>query len=221
MRSCFTPLLALLAATSLGACIPYAVGSTARTLPAGTHTKTSTAFVIPNAFDRKEDSTAATMPGLDYELRYGIDARSDFGVRIPSWSGVVVNYKHRIDATPSSQAADTGTAVSLMAGGGFVNWGQHAEGELTLIASAREDRPIVPYGGARVVQVVPLSRDVPSDRPTAGAFFGARFGNGEATITPELGIYYDHSALGIRRSDVIFVPSISFRGDLLSSVFHH
>lgn len=219
MRSPLLCSLALLAASSLGACIPYSVGSTARTVPAGKHTRSSTAFVIPNGFEAKGDTAAATMPGLDTELRYGIDDRSDFGVRIPSWSGVVVNYKRRLDAKPVAAAADTGTAVSLLAGGGFVNWGQHAEGELSLLVSAREDRSIVPYGGLRVIQVVPLSRDVPSDRPTAGGFLGLRLGNGETGITPELGIYYDHSALGIRRSDLIIVPSITFRGDLLSSLF--
>ena len=219
MRSTLACSLAILAATSLAGCIPYSVGSTARTVPAGQHTRSSTAFVIPNGFEAKGDSTAATMPGLDTELRYGIDDRSDFGVRIPSWSGVVVNYKRRLDAKPAAAVADTGLAVSLLAGGGFVNWGQHAEGELSLLVSAREDRRAVPYGGLRVIQVVPLSSDVPSDRPTAGGFLGLRLGSGDATVTPELGIYYDHSALGIRRSDVIVVPSITFRGSLLSSLF--
>ncbi|NUO65007.1 MAG: hypothetical protein HOQ12_13040 [Gemmatimonadaceae bacterium] len=220
MRSTIICGLAILAGVSLGACIPYSVGSTARTVPAGEHTRASTAFVIPNGFEAKGDTTAATMPGLDTELRYGIDDRSDFGVRVPSWSGVVVNYKHRVDAKPAAAAADTGVAVAVMAGGGFVNWGQHAEGELSLIVSAREDRRAVPYGGLRVVQVVPLSSDVPSDRPTAGGFLGLRLGGRDAGVTPEIGIYYDHSALGIRRSDLIIVPSITFRGDFLSSLFH-
>lgn len=212
--------LAALAAATLAttACIPYAVGSTARTVPAGQHTKATTAFVIPNAFEVAGDSTAATMPGIDSELRYGIDARSDVGIRIPSWSGIVVNYKHRLDAVPASPAADSGVAVSIMAGGGFVNWGEHAEGELSLLASAREDRRLVPYGGLRVVQVVPLSHGAPSDRPTAGGFAGLRIGSHDVSITPELGLYYDHSALGVRRGDLIVVPSVTIRGDALSSL---
>ncbi|HEX8850683.1 MAG TPA: hypothetical protein VF761_14230 [Gemmatimonadaceae bacterium] len=219
MRSTITSSIAVLASLSLGGCIPYSVGSTARTVPQGQHTRASTAFVIPNGFEVKGDSTAATIPGLDTELRYGIDDRSDFGVRIPSWSGVVVNYKHRLDAKPAGAAADTGVAVSVMAGGGFVNWGEHAEGELSLLVSAREDRRVVPYGGLRVIQVVPLSSDAASDRPTAGGFLGLRLGRGDAGVTPEIGVYYDHSALGIRRSDLIIVPSITLRGDLLASLF--
>ena len=216
MRPRIIPVLAL--AASATGCIPYAVGSTARTLPAGKHERASTAFVIPNGFESKGDSVAATMPGVDYELRYGIDNRSDFGIRIPSWSGVVVNYKRRLGSVPETPKADTGLAVSIMTGGGFVNWGQHAEGELSLLLSSREDRNVVPYGGLRVVQVAPLSRDVPHDRPTAGGFFGLRLGSGGDTVSPEVGIYYDHSALGVRRSDIIIVPSITLHGDLLSSI---
>ncbi|HEX2778661.1 MAG TPA: hypothetical protein VHM30_04120 [Gemmatimonadaceae bacterium] len=211
-------ILAAVAAAFATGCIPYSVGSTARTVPATKHTKATTAFVIPNGFEAKGDTAAATMPGVDSELRYGIDSRSDLGIRVPSWSGVVVNYKRRLDAVPQTPDADTAVAVSLMVGGGFVNWGQHAEGELSLLASAREDRQLVPYGGLRVIQVAPLSRDVPHDRPTAGGFFGLRIGGRDASVAPELGIYYDHSALGVRRSDVIFVPSITIRGDALSSI---
>ena len=212
-------LVSLAAATfGLAACIPYAVGSTARTVPAGKHTKASTAFVIPNAFEVAGDSTAATMPGIDSELRYGIDASSDVGIRVPSWSGVVVNYKHRLDAVPASPAADTGVALSVMTGGGFVNWGEHAEGELSLLASAREDRELVPYGGLRVVQVLPISRGAARDRPTAGGFVGLRIGRHDVSVAPELGLYYDHSALGVRRGDLIVVPSITIRGGRLSSL---
>lgn len=220
MRTTPAIAFAILASASLDACIPYSVGSTARTVPAGEHTRASTAFVIPNGFEVKGDSTAATIPGVDTELRYGIDDRSDFGVRVPSWSGVVVNYKRRVDAKPAGAAADTGVAVAVMAGGGFVNWGEHAEGELSLLVSAREDRRAVPYGGLRVIQVVPLSRGAPADRPTAGGFFGIRLGHSDAGITPEIAVYYDHSALGIRRGDLIIVPSITLRGDALASLFH-
>lgn len=211
------PVILLVAGVLTSACIPYAVGSTARTVPAGKSEKASTAFIIPNGFESESDSAAATMPGIDSEMRFGLDAKSDIGVRVPSWSGVVVNYKRRLGEVPAI-AADTGVAVSLMVGGGFVNWGQHAEGELSLLASAREDRTLVPYGGLRVVQVAPLSRDVPHDRPTAGAFLGLRIGRGDATVTPELGVYYDHSALGIRRGDLIIVPSITLRGNALASL---
>lgn len=217
--------LAVLAATALAsnlstACIPYAVGSTARTVPAGDHVRTTTAFIIPNGVENKTDSAAATIPGLDSEVRFGLDNRSDWGVRVPSWSGVVLNYKRRLDAAPATAAADTALAVSLMTGGGLVNWGQHAHLELSLLASGREDRKAVPYGGVRVMQVVPLNSAAPSDRPTAGAFLGWRIGSPTLGVAPEVGVFYDHSALHIRRSDVIVVPSITFYGPVLSSIFH-
>lgn len=215
----FVVLSACVLATALTTgCIPYAVGSTARTVPAGEKVRTTTAFLIPNGFDNKADSAAATIPGIDLEARYGIDDRSDWGIRFPSFSGIVANYKRRLGDVPSA-AADTTTAVALMAGGGFVNWGQHAHLELTLIASGREDRRAVPYGGLRVMQVIPLNSSAPSDQPTAGGFLGWRIGSRTLGIAPELGIYYDHSALNLRRSDVIFVPSITFYGHILPSGF--
>ena len=218
---CFAAILTTaLAATVTTGCIPYAVGSTARTVPAGDHVRTTTAFVIPNGVENKGSSTAATIPGLDSEVRFGIDNRSDWGIRVPSWSGVVVNYKRRLDAVPASAAADTAVALSLMTGGGVINWGQHAHFELSLIASGREDRKAVPYGGVRVMQVVPLNSSAPSDRPTAGAFLGWRIGSRTVGVAPEVGVFYDHSALHLRRSDVVVVPSITFYGPVLSSLFH-
>lgn len=217
--STFPLLAAATLATLLTAgCIPYAVGSTARTVPAGEQTRSTTAFVIPYGFEAKGDSIGATIPGLDLESRSGIDGRSDWGLRFPSFSGVVVNYKRRLGEVPAA-AADTTTAVSLMTGGGLVNWGQHAHLELTLIASGREDRHAVPYGGLRVMQVIPLNSSAPSDQPTAGGFLGWRIGSRTLGIAPELGVYYDHSALHIRRSDVIFVPSITFYGHILPAGF--
>ena len=217
-RLTFVIPVALLAATT--GCIPYSVGSTARTVPAGEHVRTTTAFIIPNGVENKGDSVAATIPGLDAEVRFGIDDRSDWGVRVPSWSGIVLNYKRRLDTVGATPAADTGIAVSLMAGGGFINWGQHAHVELSLIASGREDRKAVPYGGIRLMQVAPMSSSVPSDRPTAGAFLGWRIGSRNLGIAPEVGVFYDHSALHLRSSDVIVVPSITFYGNPLSSIFH-
>lgn len=210
----------LLGASVATGCLPYAVGSTARTVPAGQKTRTTTAFIIPNGFENKTDSVAATIPGLDAEIRYGIDATSDFGVRIPSWSGVVVNYKRRLDDVPSSTRADSGIAVSALAGAGFVNWGQHLHFELSVLASGREDRKAVPYGGLRVMQIAPMSSSAVSDRPTAGAFLGWRIGSRELGIAPEIGVFYDHSALHIRHGDVIVVPSITFYGKGLTSLFH-
>lgn len=216
---CFALTITALASALTTACIPYAVGSTARTVPAGDHVRTTTAFFIPNGFESKSESAALSIPGLDAEARFGIDQRSDWGVRVPSWSGVVLNYKRRLDAVPAAAAADTGVALSVLTGAGFVNWGEHAHFELTLLASGREDRKAVPYGGVRVMQVVPLNSSAPSDRPTAGGFVGWRIGSRDVGVAPELGVFYDHSTLGIRRSDVVFVPSITFYGSVLGSIF--
>src|SRR5258705_13827114 len=56
-----------------------------------------------------------------------------------------------------------------MGGGGFVNWGNHAHFEATVIASGHQSL-LTPYGGLRLSQVVPLSRSARSDSPTAGGF---------------------------------------------------
>jgi hypothetical protein len=81
----------------------------------------------------------------------------------------------------------------------------------TLIASAREDVAIAPFGGLRAIQVFPISQGAVYDRPTIGVFGGAQLGDRAFTIRPELGVFYDHSALGIRRGDVIFVPAVTIQ----------
>lgn len=206
------PLVASLAST---ACIPYAVGSTARTVPEGKSVRSSTAFIVPGAFEQEGDSTTTSMPGVDTEWRVGLSDRSDVGVRVPSWSGAVVNYKRRLDTA----TGDSSAAVSLLVGGGIVNWGEHAHFEASLIASAREDRNVVPYGGLRIMQVAPLSSDAVNDSPTAGGFFGVRFGKASEGFSPEIGIFYDKSALGIRERDFIIVPSVTVNGGSLRSLF--
>jgi hypothetical protein len=72
---------------------------------------------------------------------------------------------------------------------------------------------VLPYYGLRVMQVVPISENGVRDRPTAGGFLGVRFGSADFGISPEVGVFYDHSALGVRKSDVVIVPAISVHGD--------
>jgi hypothetical protein len=96
-----------------------------------------------------------------------------------------------------------------MAGGGLVNWAEHAEMELTLIASGGGSATVVPYGGVRVMQVAPLSRTAVHDSPTAGGFVGLRLRFDDLTISPEIGFYHDRSALDLRRRDHIIVPGVS------------
>ena len=187
-------------------CLPYTVGSTAQTVPAGETTRTGIVYYIPDAVDLKHDSLAGPMRGTDFEIRYGLDDKSDLGFRVPAYSGAVFTYKRRIAGTADPDSA----AMSVMAGGGFVNFGEHAETELTFLASGREAGGVVtPYGGIRVMQVFPMSRTAVHDTPTAGGFLGLRMRFGDVEVSPELGVYYDHSALGIRSSSYIIVPGVS------------
>ena len=204
-------LLALASAALLAAgCLPYTVASTARPVPKGERVETGTLYFIPNAVDREGDSAAVPMRGADAEVRYGIDGRADWGFRFTSGSGVVLSYK-RLLGEPSSR----GAAVALEGSGGLVNFGEHAMVGATLVASGQESAQLTPYGGLRVMQVAPLSRGAVHDAPSAGAFIGARLGRRDHGISPELGIFYDPSALRIRRGNLLIVPSISVHGDEL------
>lgn len=195
--------LAVLAA----GCIPYSVGTTARPAPKGDPSVAVVAYSIPGGVEIIEDSASVPFAGLDLEMRFGVDERSDVGVRIPSASGAVLNYK-RLFTEPDP---DAGFAAAWMAGAGVVNFGSHAYLEGTLLASGREDS-VTPYGGLRVSQVIPLEASAVEDSPTAGGFAGVRFGDLDGGVSVELGVYHDESALEIRSRSVIFVPSITLHG---------
>jgi hypothetical protein len=64
--------------------------------------------------------------------------------------------------------------------------------------------------------VAPLSRSAVSDSPTAGGFLGLRIGREQLGISPEVGVYYDRSALGVRSHDVIVVPALAFFNTLIT-----
>lgn len=210
------PCLALCAVTlSLATgCLPYTVGSTAQTTPPRERQVTSTWYSIPDAVDVLGDSVTAPIYGVDAEWRVGLDERSDVGIRIPSASGVVATYKRRLagEATPRS------AALAVMGGAGLVNWGEHALVELTVLGSGRTSHALTPYGGLRVMQVAPLSRGAVHDSPTAGAFLGLRIGSASLGISPEVGVFHDRSALGLRRRSYIIVPAISLHGDIVGAL---
>ena len=191
-------------------CIPLTVGSTAKPVPVGTTTNSTSFYVVPNSFDDSVNRRAYPRYGVDPEVRFGFDDHSDIGVRLPNLSGVVANYKRRLNGV--SQAP--GAATAIMVGGGFVNWGDHAHLEATLITSAEDNDRFTPYGGLRAMQVIPISRGAVHDSPTLGGFLGARIGTLTLGISPEIGIYYDHSALGIHRGNFLFVPAITVHGDV-------
>ena len=206
----------VIAALSLFAsCLPYTVGSTAQPVAPGEVRRSATVYVIPNAIDVLGDSASGAIRGLDVEARWGVTPDMDLGVRIPSASGVVVNAKHRVRGGRDESDA----ALAVMPGLGFVNWGQHAHFELSLLASGATRRQLTPYGGLRVMQVAPMSRGAAHDAPTAGAFFGLRIGNANLGISPEIGVFHDRSALELRKRKVIYVPAITVHGDDLMRIF--
>ncbi|MCY7378377.1 MAG: hypothetical protein LH467_03440 [Gemmatimonadaceae bacterium] len=188
------------------ACLPYTVGTTAQTVPARETTRSTSWYFIPNAIKVPGDSIAGPLAGSNLEYRRGLDQRSDFGLRLLP-GGVTADYKRRLNTDLSG----AGTAFAYSAGGGIVNAGEHLMLQATLIASGREDASLVPYGGIRAMHVVPITQGAVTDKPTLGVFGGVQIGDAEFAIRPELGVFYDHSALGLRSRDLIFVPAITLR----------
>jgi hypothetical protein len=199
-----TALAASLALLPLTACLPYTVGSSAQTIPANESSHSSSFYFVPNAFKAADDSRGAPMAGVDYEWRHGLDARSDVAFRLLP-GGVTSSYKRRISADTSH----AGGARAFALGVGIVNGGEHFLMEGTLMASGREDAAVTPYGGVRAMQVIPISAGAVSDQPTIGVFGGAQIGNQWFSVRPELGVFYDHSALGVRQSNLLIVPAIT------------
>ena len=190
-------------------CIPLTVGSTAEPVPVGTTVRSTSMYVVPNSVDDSINNRSFPRYGVDPEVRFGFDERSDIGVRAPNFSGIVANYKRRLNGVSGAP----GAATAFMVGGRLVNWGDHAHLEATLITSAGDNDRVTPYGGIRAMQVIPLNKGAVHDSPTFGGFFGARLGTRDAGISPELGVFYDHSALRIRKGNVLFVPAITVHGD--------
>jgi hypothetical protein len=175
-------------------------------VPAGQTTSSSSWYFIPNAFKHPGDTIATPLAGVDKEWRHGLDQRSDVGVRITSGAGAVVNYKQRFRDYDKG-----GPALAYMVGGGIVNAGEHAHLEATLIASGNEQASVMPFGGVRAMQVIPITTGAVNDSPTIGAFGGVQFGDAAFTIRPELGVFYDRSALGVRSASFIVVPAITLQ----------
>lgn len=191
---------------SFSACLPYTVGSTARTVPVQETTRSTSWYYIPNAISTPGDSVASPLAGSNLEYRHGVDARSDVGLRLMP-GGASVDFKRRLD----SDLTGTRTAYAYIAGGGIVNGGEHFMLQGTFVASGREDAAVVPYGGIRAIHVMPISQGAVSDKPTIGVFGGVQLGDAHFSIRPELGVFYDHSALGLRQGDLIIVPAITLK----------
>ena len=199
--------LLLVAPFLLSSCIAYSVGTTARPVPVGEFRPNLSVYFVPNGIESgdEDDDTGVAYSSADFEGRWGLTEKSDIGLHVPP-GGAIVNYKRMLNAVNDPNRA----AFSAMGGVGIVNGGNHAYYELGLIGSGREDNS-VPYGGVRMMQVIPISSGAVHDDPTAGIFGGIRFRVGSSfSLSPELGIYYDDSALEIRKSNIVFIPSITF-----------
>lgn len=200
--------LCVLTLVVLGACTPYGVGMSANTLLPGEQSRALIWTVVPAGTLSARDSVRRSTPTLDYDFRAGMDNRTDFGIRVNNLSGVIGTYRRRLDAT---SGVDT-RATAVLLGAGFVNGGQHAHLESTLMMSARESAAIMPYGGIRALQVIPMTPEADKDTPTIGAYGGARFGDRYFGMSLEVGVFYDRSVLGLRSRDVVVVPSLTIHG---------
>lgn len=211
----FTALLAAPVLLVAGACIPYATGTTALPAPQGEVVPSASVYFIPGGMERlvEGDSTGGSYFGMDWEARFGLDERSDLGIRAPGIMGITVTYKRRVDGNPEP----TGPALAYMVGAGVVNAGEHAHFEASFLASGRqtEDVGVTPYAGIKAMHVLPMVEEAVSDDPTVGAFAGLRIGTEALGISPEIAVFYDRSALGLRDHNWIVVPSFTFHGDEL------
>lgn len=203
---------------ALTGCIPYTVGATAAPVAKGKTTTTMSAWVLPSIGDTTLGKGVSSLM-VDGETRWGLSDRADLGVRATAL-GFVVNTKQLLSG-PSSIYD-----ISVMPGFGIVNWGQHAYFEGTLMASKRVKvqpaklengwtNQVLPYFGLRVMQVAPIAEDALHDQPTAGGFLGVRFGSADFGISPEIGVFYDHSAMGVRKNNLVAVPAVSVHGKQL------
>lgn len=200
---------ALFVAAALSAgCTPYAVHTTARPLPIGETSRSAIFTIVPNGIQFDSTRHGAAMPSLDLDYRRGTGDRSDIGLRINSMSGIIGSVRHRLDG-PSSKG---GVATSILLGAGFVNLGQHAHVEATLISSGAPDRSLTPYGGVRVIQIIPMTSIAVHDSPTAGAFGGVKYLSNGFGMGFEVGVFHDESALKLRRGNTVIVPSMSVTG---------
>lgn len=209
------PVLLLVLATltvSLGGCVSYAVGTTARTAKP----REVEPSVILQVASGRRDLERGDKPGrvgftVGNEARLGLDDRSDIGVRILGLGSITATYKRRLTGAVGGAAG-----AALLVGGGIVGT-SHLHAEVTLVVSGGPidaERRITPYGGLRVQDLTPFGDGDLNSSPAIGAFLGGRFGWPDLAISPELGVFYSPSPLAFD-DDVIVVPSVTVRGDRL------
>ena len=209
------PLAVLAFSAALAGCVPYAVGTTAATVP---ERRVEPSAVVQIASGRRDvdadGDTDAAAVSLGNEARLGLDARTDAGVRLTGLGGVTVSVKRRLSGAGESGAA-------LMLGAGVVG-ASHVHAEATLVVSrarvggalGRVLGPrVAPYGGLRVQDLEPFAGDALDTAPAVGVFAGARLGWPDLGLCPEVGVFYSPVPGGGRA--VVVVPSVTVRGSRL------
>ncbi len=205
--------LILFAGFAASGCIPYAVGTTAETAPVRTVVPATVAQVAigqpninANPGDPEERTTGFS---FDNEARFGLDERSEAGIRLVGSSGLVATYKRRL--TPSGPRR---IATAIIVGGGLIGLGSHAHFEATLVGSWPYSPTMTPYGGMRIQHELALGSDDPTPSPAIGAFAGVRVGEPDLGFSPELGVFFSPTDAFLE-TDWVVVPSITVHGGRL------
>ena len=185
-------------------CVPYAVGTTAATVPERSVVPSAVVQIASanRALDQDDRSGGAAV-AVGNETRLGLGPRSDVGVRLLGLGSVVASYKRRLSGT-----GDAGTA--LLIGAGVVG-AERVHGEVTLVHSLAARGRITPYGGVRVQAMRAFAGDAIQTPAAVGAFAGGRFGWPDLALSPELGVFYSPSPLA-RDGDLVIVPSVTVHG---------
>ena len=207
--------LALAALLGLAGCVPYAVGTTAATVPERRVEPSGIVQIVSARRDvRQGDGPSSAAVSLTNEARLGLDARTDIGVRLTGFGGITANVKRRLRGRGDDGAA-------LLVGAGLIG-ASHVHAEATLIVSRATapvlgrslSRRVAPYGGVRVQDLTPFAADALNTPPAVGVFAGARVGWPDLALSPEIGVFYSPTDVFGERT-VIVVPSVTVRGDRL------
>ncbi len=194
--------IALLSFVVAQSCLPYAMASTAATIP---RDEQRTTFSVAPAFgDRSADGPIETpVIALDAETRIGISDRSDAGLRITSLSGAVVSYKQRL------LGSSKGAALSAQVEGGIVKGGRQAMGGVSVLASTDDWRRQAIYGGGRYLSVTRLQGNVVRESATAGAFIGMQLRRRSFILLPELSVVRGFDDVIAHRAVWLVIPTFS------------
>ena len=192
-------------------CISYTVGMGAETTPMGETSSSTSLNMVPGTLKESAGTTPTRRPSVDTEVRYGLSPRTDIGFRLATYSGVIATWKRQLSRPDSSKMIENRARTALMIGGGLINGAEHAAWEVTLIQSGPWSAAGQPYGAVRATQAVAVTGTAGKDDPVFGMVFGYLLGNRERSFGPELGVYYDRSALGLNTNRILVIPSIVVR----------